>query len=138
MKLQAEIKGRISEVEIKRDGEIVRALIDGREYKLIATELESGAMLLKNDSRVYEVFVSRPENAGEPIRVNVRGTEIEINIIDPKRLRGSVSEHSYSGGLAEIRTAMPGKVVRILTVVGDQVREGDGVIVVEAMKMQNE
>jgi biotin carboxyl carrier protein len=40
--------------------------------------------------------------------------------------------------MAEIKTAMPGKVVRVLVEVGAQVAKGDGIIVVEAMKMQNE
>ena len=42
------------------------------------------------------------------------------------------------GGKAEIKTAMPGKVVRILVAASDEVKKGDGLIVVEAMKMQNE
>ncbi len=43
-----------------------------------------------------------------------------------------------SGGAAEVRTPMPGKVVRILRQQGDPVEAGDGVLVFEAMKMQNE
>ena len=41
-------------------------------------------------------------------------------------------------GIAEIKTAMPGKVVRVLVEVGSEVEKGDGIVVVEAMKMQNE
>ncbi|MBA2621364.1 MAG: biotin/lipoyl-binding protein, partial [Acidobacteria bacterium] len=41
-------------------------------------------------------------------------------------------------GAAEIKTAMPGKVVRVLAVEGAEIKAGDGVLIVEAMKMQNE
>jgi biotin carboxyl carrier protein len=64
--------------------------------------------------------------------------EFEIRIIDPKRLRSSGVDHEHGDGLAEIRTAMPGKVVRVIAAAGTAVQKGDGVIVVEAMKMQNE
>ena len=41
-------------------------------------------------------------------------------------------------GLQEVRALMPGKVVKLLVSVGDEVEAGAGVVVVEAMKMQNE
>ena len=59
-------------------------------------------------------------------------------IIDPKRLRSAGDNHDHMDGRAEIKTAMPGKVVRILVESGAEVAKGDGIIVVEAMKMQNE
>ena len=61
-----------------------------------------------------------------------------MRIIDPKRLRSAKGDDADASGKAEIKTAMPGKVVRILVAEGDTVQKGDGVIVVEAMKMQNE
>jgi biotin carboxyl carrier protein len=70
--------------------------------------------------------------------VTLAGHTFDVNIIDPKRLRGSASGSGHDHGHAEIRTAMPGKVVRILKAAGDSVTKGEGVIVVEAMKMQNE
>ncbi|MBK8305210.1 MAG: biotin/lipoyl-binding protein [Chloracidobacterium sp.] len=80
-----------------------------------------------------EAFVS-PDGK----QVVVGGNEFEVEIADPKRLRSVGSESEYVDGVAEIKTAMPGKVVRILVKVGAAVEKGDGVIVVEAMKMQNE
>ena len=62
----------------------------------------------------------------------------EIKIFDPKRLRGTGAESEQTTGASEIKTAMPGKVVRVLAQVGAEIKQGDGVIIVEAMKMQNE
>lgn len=136
MKLQAEINGQTEDVEIVRDGDAIRARVGDREYNLIASEVEPNVFLLKNDNKVYETAVSRKHDAN--FVASVRGHDIEVKIIDPKRLRGSGSDHEHGDGKAEIKTAMPGKVVRILKTVGDTVEKNEGVIVVEAMKMQNE
>ena len=136
MKLQAEINGEASNVEILRDGERLSARVDDREYELEVSEPEPGVILLKNNGRVYEVFTS-PQSQ-DLVEVTIRGQRYDVQITDPKRLRSSGLDHSHDHGLVEIKTAMPGKVVRILTAVGDAVEKGAGVIVVEAMKMQNE
>jgi biotin carboxyl carrier protein len=70
--------------------------------------------------------------------VRIGPTELEVKVIDPKRLRSAGAGHEDGDGLAEIKTAMPGKVVSLLLTVGSTVEKGDGVLVVEAMKMQNE
>jgi biotin carboxyl carrier protein len=138
MKLQAEIGEEKYQVEFRREGTRVFADIDGRQYELEASEPEPSVFLLKHEGRVHEVFVSPPSSAGEPLHVRTGTNEMDVRIIDPKRLRGTGAAGEHAGGVAEIKTAMPGKVVRILVSVGDAVNKGDGVIVVEAMKMQNE
>ena len=72
------------------------------------------------------------------IEVRIGDSEFDIKLIDPKRLRSGSIDHTHDHGIVELKTAMPGKVVRILAAVGATVEAGDGVIVVEAMKMQNE
>mgnify|MGYP003580631104 CR=1 FL=1 len=136
MKLQAEIGDERHEVEIKRDGEKVFAEIDGRLYEVEASEPEPGVFLIKHENNIYDVPVSA--NADGTKTATVRGRDFSIRLIDPKRLRGTAGTDSLADGIAEIKTAMPGKVVRILLEIGAVVEKGDGVIVVEAMKMQNE
>lgn len=136
MKLQAQIGDDKHEVEIKRDGDRVVAEIDGRKYEIEASEPEPNVFLLKNDGKIFQAFVS--PRSSQPMAVRVGTDEIDITLIDPKRLRASAGAGEHAGGLAEIKTAMPGKVVRILISQGDAVEKGDGIIVVEAMKMQNE
>jgi biotin carboxyl carrier protein len=136
MKLQAEIDGKTSDVEVRRDGDRLFARVDGQEYELEVSEPEPGVFLLKHNGCVFNTFAL--ERSDGSIEVNLNGKSFSIQVTDPKRLRGSGSEHSHDHGLVEIKTAMPGKVVRILTAVGKSVEKGSGVIVVEAMKMQNE
>jgi biotin carboxyl carrier protein len=136
MKLEAQIGDDTCSLDVRVDGERVFASVDGREYELEASEVEPGVYLLKNAGRVYQVSVT--QRPGSPTQAVVNGNGFEVDIIDPKRLRGARSDHEHSGGHAEIKTAMPGKVVRITAAVGEPVEKGASVIVVEAMKMQNE
>lgn len=138
MKLQAEIAGEKLELDITREDGKVFALVNGRKYELEASEPEPNVFFLKNGDKVYQVYVSPQQLSGNRTKVTVGTNEFEIKLIDPRRLRGSEAADETIGGAAEIRTAMPGKVVRILVKQADEVKKGDGVIVVEAMKMQNE
>jgi len=136
MKLQADLNNEKHNIEIRREGDKVFATVNDRSYELEASEPEPNVFLLKHECRIYEVYVS-PGTAGAS-HVRLGATEFEISIHDPKRLRGSGSGHEQGEGVAEIKTAMPGKVVRVLVEPGAEVKKGDGIIVVEAMKMQNE
>jgi len=135
MKLQAEIDGETCEVEIRVDDGITYACVGGREYELEVSEPEPGVYLIKSDGRITEI--ATVVQLGD-VEVSIRGDQKVVKLIDPKRLRGSDSEHSHGDGLIEIKTAMPGKIVRIIAQAGTSVAKGDGVVVIEAMKMQNE
>lgn len=132
MKLGAQLGEEKHEIEIKREGDRVFADVDGRHYELESSEPETGVYLFKHENRVYEIYVS-PDGL-----VNLGNHQFDVNISDPKRLRHTGGDAEHGDGTAEIKTAMPGKIVRILVADGDAVDKGDGVIVVEAMKMQNE
>jgi biotin carboxyl carrier protein len=137
MKLQAQIGDTLHAIEIKRDGETVFAKVDEREYELEASEPEPNVFLLKYAGKVHEFYVA-PAALGSPQIISSRHADVEVSLIDPKRLRGSGIAGASADGLAEIKTMMPGKVVRLIAGVGDSVEKGDAVMVVEAMKMQND
>jgi biotin carboxyl carrier protein len=138
MKLQAEIADNKLNVEITREDGKLFASVDDRTYELEASEPEPNVFLLKNSGKIYQVYVSPQQTGDGKTKVTVGRNEFEVKLIDPKRLRGSGSNGDAVDGTAEIKTAMPGKVVRILVDQADEIKKGDGVIVVEAMKMQNE
>ncbi len=138
MKLQVQIGEKTLQVEIDRDGEAVFARIDGRSYKLEVSQPEPNLFLLKHEGKIREAFVSPNQHANEPYRVSVSGKDMEVRVIDPKRLRGTTKDNEHGDNQAEIKTAMPGKVVRIIAEKGTNVAKGEAVLVVEAMKMQNE
>ena len=137
MKLTAKTADGELQIELENDGTSARALIDGREYHVSISEPEPGVYLLMHDSRVFEAAVSRT-GKDEPLKVNIRGKVHEVEIVDPRRLRSTAAADAAADGTVEIKTAMPGKVVRVIAAEGDEVEKGQGVVVVEAMKMQNE
>jgi biotin carboxyl carrier protein len=138
MKLWAEAEGEEFEVEVRRDGDRLFARVGDRSYELEVSEPEKNVFLFKDRGKISEALVTPPTGSGEPYSVRVGSSELDIKITDPKRLRGSAVDPHAVGGKAEIKTAMPGKVVRILVQEGAEVQKGDGLVVVEAMKMQNE
>lgn len=132
MKLIAELNNEKHKVEFKREGEKVFAKIDDREYELEASQVEPGVYLLKHEHQIYQIYVA-PNGI-----VNLGNHQLEINISDPKRLRHAGGAGAGAEGAAEIKTAMPGKVVRVIAEQGAEIKQGESVLVVEAMKMQNE
>lgn len=132
MKLIAEIGNEKSDVEIKREGERIRAKVGERSYELEASEVEPNVYLLKYENQIYQMYIA-PNGI-----VNTGNKQFEVKLYDPKRLRGANDNASVTDGAAEIKTAMPGKVIRVLVEQGAEIKKGDGVIIVEAMKMQNE
>jgi biotin carboxyl carrier protein len=70
--------------------------------------------------------------------VVARGKSYDVTLIDPKRLRSTPSSGGHDPGTAQVISPMPGKIVRVLVETGAQVEAGAGIVVVEAMKMQNE
>ncbi|HZH33964.1 MAG TPA: biotin/lipoyl-containing protein, partial [Pyrinomonadaceae bacterium] len=79
-----------------------------------------------------------PKNAAGETRVRQGTKTFDFKLSDPKRLRGAAALGEAADGIAQIVTMMPGKVVRVLVEAGAEVQKGDSILVVEAMKMQNE
>jgi biotin carboxyl carrier protein len=139
MKLTAEIDGESHEVQFKRDGARVSAEVDGRSYEIEARSSGPGAHLLLVNGRVYECRIDAVDAGGlETIEVHIGSRAFAVTLIDPKRWRGGQSAGAHAEGTAQLVASMPGKIVRVLVEQGAQVAAGDAIVVVEAMKMQNE
>jgi biotin carboxyl carrier protein len=138
MKLQAEYKDEKYQITFEQNGENLIVDIDGRRYELESSQPETNVFLFKRGGKICEFLVSAGGNSIEPFQVSTGNFNFEIKIFDPKKLRGKGTEAGNPDGAAEIKTAMPGKLVRVLVEQGAEVQKGDGILVVEAMKMQNE
>ena len=138
MKLKAIISGADVEVEISAHGSQVSASVDGRKYELQLNESRDGNLLFVDEGRVFACRVDGRMESGSELEVTVGARRYAITLIDPKRLRSALGGGGHGEGSARIAAPMPGKVVRVLVAAGQQVAAGDGILVVEAMKMQNE
>jgi biotin carboxyl carrier protein len=108
--------------------------IDGKPVAPVA-----GATIVGVEPGVYSVLIDGVsyEARVSGNQITLEGHRFEFEAEDPrqwKRSTGAAGTH----GRASIVAPMPGKVVRVLVAVGDEVVAGQGVIVMEAMKMQNE
>jgi len=134
MKYEAEIDGRQIVVELdERDGRVA-ARIDQRAYDLEVLRPEPGVYLIFDGDRVFEARAWTI--APDLLRVEIGNRTFGAKIIDRSHRRAS-AEHGDEGR-QQLIAPMHGKVVRVLLAQGDEVKAGQGVVVVEAMKMQNE
>lgn len=134
MRYEAEIDGRAAKIELEDHTDRVTATIDGRSYELEVSRPEEGVYLLFHGDKVFEARVWQAE--ADSLKVQLRDQIFSAKIIDRKHRRAG-ADQSHEGQ-QHLIAPMPGKVVRVLHGVGDEVEAGQGVIVVEAMKMQNE
>jgi biotin carboxyl carrier protein len=139
MKLTAEISSEKLELEVKQNGASVRAEVDGRSYEVEArSSSQPGVYLLLLNGHVYECRVEHAGQKHEEVEVTIGSRAYAVTLTDPKRSRGGQTAGALLDGTAQIVAPMPGKVVRVLVEEGAEVEAGAGLIVVEAMKMQNE
>ncbi len=140
MKLTAAISDNQHDISLDVVDGLARAEVDGRHYEIDVRDLGQGQYLLVSNGKVYKCRVERDRYSSHEgaLAVTLRGRNHNVVIVDPKRLRSGQSSAAHHSGAAEIISPMPGKIVRVLAKPGTSVAAGDGVIVVEAMKMQNE
>ncbi len=138
MKLHAAIADYQTDVRIKDEGPRVFAEIDNHRYELDVHESAAGRYLVIADGLVFNCKVEGRPESGKQVDVVVGTKQYSVTLTDPKRLRSAAGLVGHGDDVARIVAPMPGKVVRILVAIGDQVNAGAGIVVVEAMKMQNE
>jgi biotin carboxyl carrier protein len=127
-----EIEGRRLKVELAASG---AALVDGVEIAVDLQELGVGVLSLlwtDGEGRTRSYRCTADEGA-----ILVDGQRVGYAIHDPRSLRAGVAGAAASGP-KPLKAPMPGRVVRVLVAEGDAVEAGQGCVVIEAMKMQNE
>src|SRR5438067_660274 len=135
MKLLLQINGAAQELEILAPAPDCRyRFAQGNERAANVEVPEPGVYSVLLNGRVYE---ARVEEIPAGFAVIVDGYRFEIDVQDPRRWQSKAAGKGGEG-IALVSAPMPGRVVRVLVAPGDPVEAGQGLIVVEAMKMQNE
>jgi biotin carboxyl carrier protein len=135
---QIKVDGREYAVELKRlspDTSLWSCKVNGREAELDATRVADGVLSIVIEGKAYEI---KRDVSASGNHLYLKGRAFRCDVRDPRALRGRRSAGEYGEGPKRITAPMPGKVVRVVAVVGTPVEAGQGVIVIEAMKMQNE
>jgi len=133
-----EIGGKKRRVELPSDigAGSMSCSVDGRALNVDVRVLEPG---------VISLLIAHSEAPGRQYRCVLDGDGVVIGgrrygfaVEDPRSLQGRRGAGAGTEGPRTVKAPMPGRVVRMLVEVGEDVEEGQGVVVIEAMKMQNE
>ena len=139
MTFEVETRGTRRTVEVQRRGQQWSVTLDGRTMVVSVRDTGNRWSLLVGEgaARSYEVTLGARIN-GERI-VHVNGFSIPVTLLDP---REGLTERStaavHAAGPRSITAPMPGRIVKVLVKAGDRVAPHQGLVVIEAMKMENE
>ena len=115
---------------------IFEVRIGGQVHRVDAWRHDHGTLSLLVDGTSYSATL---DERGSRVQVCLDGSVFPIEILDERRLRLRRAAGRFTvEGKQTVTAPMPGKVVKVLAAKGAQVREGQGLVVIEAMKMENE
>ena len=135
MKLSILLDGEEKPLEVSGTAPDVRFQFGTSPWRQALVEApEPGVYSILLDGRVFDAHVERGQDC---LIVTIDGRRFEIEVRDPRRWSREGRTRGQEGRQT-IASPMPGRVVRVLVQPGDEVRAGQGIVVVEAMKMQNE
>jgi biotin carboxyl carrier protein len=119
-------------LELKRGEDGWDCRLDGRTISLNAEQIDPETLSILIAGQSYEVR----RELGDQIFVH--GKRYEVSVEDPRSWRGRRRAGAGAEGPQKLTASMPGKIVRVLATEGEKISAGQGIAVVEAMKMQNE
>ena len=137
MTVWVEIEGRRRRVELpsSETGSAVTIIVDGKPTVADVRVLRDGVLSLLIDGRQFQCVLQH-DAAGDSVMV--AGRRFSFSIADPRSLAEQMGVTAGSDGSKAVKAPMSGRVVRVLAAAGDQVEKERGLVVIEAMKMQNE
>jgi biotin carboxyl carrier protein len=136
VRYEVEVNGRVRQVNVHRtDGHFVVS-VDGREWTVDAARIDAHTFSLLVGTSSQEVTLAADVAPGQ-LAVGIKGVPLAVTV-NGRRRWGRKDEGSAGGGPQHLLAPMPGKIVRVLAKVGVGVQPRQPLVVVEAMKMENE
>ena len=135
MSLEVRVGGSKRRVDLRREGDRYLGRVGERPIEAEVLERGPASLLIRLGDRTFDVTW---DTRGSRHFLDFGTQQVAIEILDPLRGGADSSADGEATGKAEVRAAMPGKVVSMKAKVGDPVSRGQGLLVLEAMKMENE
>ena len=129
------IDGNSHRLELEHSEKIWRCRLNGREVKMDAVLTRPDVLSVLIEGRAYEI---KRERTAVDLHYWVGPVRYSAEVRDPRSLRSRKGTGNNDAGPRKLIAPMPGKVVRLLVAEKEEVEAGQGILVVEAMKMQNE
>jgi biotin carboxyl carrier protein len=140
MHFEMDIGGRVRQVVAAASGDGFAVTVDGKPFHVDAVRVDDYTLSLLVDRVHSREVVITPEaahSAGSPLTVRVGAAPLAV-ILNGGRRGASRQGPALRSGPQRVVAPMPGKVIRVPVATGDRVRAGQPLVVVEAMKMENE
>lgn len=132
MKYTTIINNKQFEVEILKDGNV---LVNGRPHEVDFLGLEESLYSIIQNTRSYEIAIEEERGKYE---LQLGGRLYEATVLDQRAMLMAQRKGGLISGSGEIASPMPGLIVEVLVNIGDEVTQGQTVVILESMKMQNE
>lgn len=136
MKFEAYLDDQLTPLEVTETGSRVTVKAQGKSFEADVISIFPGQYSILFAGKVFDVHV---ENLREgEFQVVFRDHRVSLELLDPRKIKSLRHRHADSQGEVAVSSPMPGKLVRRLVREGQTVEQGQGLLVIEAMKMQNE
>jgi biotin carboxyl carrier protein len=129
------VDGKPHRLELEKAAAGWKCRLDGQTVQIDALFPRRDVLSLLVDGRSYEI---KREQIATDLYVWVGSTRFAVELRDPRSLRSREKTGADEKGPRKVLAPMPGRVVRLLVAENSEVDAGQGIVVVEAMKMQNE
>jgi biotin carboxyl carrier protein len=136
MKFEVTVNNTRRIVELDGAANAWRISLDGKPVEADAVEIAPNIFSVLFNGKSYEIRVT-PSPTGA-LTLQTGRNEFTAEVTDPRAWRGRRHGALEAEGRQQILAPMPGKIIRVLVQAGEKVQAGQGLLVVEAMKMQNE
>jgi biotin carboxyl carrier protein len=139
---EVEVGSKVRHVTVAPAGDAFAVTVDGRSYHVDAARIDAQTLSLVVDTvsrQSYEATVTPDAAAGlVTVTVSVSGVAVAVALNGRRRWGRKDDGGASAAGPQRLSASMPGKIVRVLVKTGDAVRARQPLVVVEAMKMENE
>jgi biotin carboxyl carrier protein len=129
------VGGKSHRLELEKSAEGWDCRLDGEAIGIDAVLPRRDVLSLLVEGRAYEI---KREQTSADLTLWVGNASFAVELRDPRSLRSRQKAAGEEKGPRKIVAPMPGRVVRVLVTENSEVEAGQGIVVVEAMKMQNE
>jgi biotin carboxyl carrier protein len=130
------VDGKTHHLELNRGENTWLCKVDDQEIEVDAALTARDVMSVLVGGKAYEV--KRERSLQGELHLVIGSARYAVDVQDPRSLRTRRATGGTEAGPQKLTAPMPGKIVRILVAVNEEVKAGQGIIVMEAMKMQNE
>lgn len=123
---------QIYKIELEKEDKQIQIEIDGEKYPVEFNKIDNNLLSIIINGKSRSIGVMKK---GKKLQVFIGGDLYELEAVSEREQRKA---HHTASGVQEIKSPMPSRVVKLLKGEGDQVAMEEGILVVEAMKMESE